>query len=117
MNASPNRSSYCDVESVFPRSRDSLNALRASGPHQANGERSARRGRRILIGAGRRVSQKRLEINGGAVQISDEHVTCFLGLVATAALTAAPAAQGAAPPAKPTIILVHGAFEDGSACT
>jgi pimeloyl-ACP methyl ester carboxylesterase len=42
-------------------------------------------------------------------------VMCFLGLVATAALAAAPAEQGAAPPAKPTIILVHGAFEDGSA--
>ena len=38
-------------------------------------------------------------------------VMCFLGLVATAALAAAPAGQGA----KPTIILVHGAFEDGSA--
>ncbi len=42
-------------------------------------------------------------------------VMCFLSLVATAALAAAPAEQGAAPPAKPTIILVHGAFEDGSA--
>jgi len=42
-------------------------------------------------------------------------VMCFLGFVATAALAAAPAEQGAAPPAKPTIILVHGAFEDGSA--
>jgi pimeloyl-ACP methyl ester carboxylesterase len=40
---------------------------------------------------------------------------CVLGLVATAALAAAPAEQGAAPSAKPTIILVHGAFEDGSA--
>ena len=37
-------------------------------------------------------------------------VMCVLGLVATAAL-AAPAEQGAAPSAKPTIILVHGAFE------
>jgi len=42
-------------------------------------------------------------------------VTCFLGLVATAALAAAATEQGAAPSAKPTIILVHGAFEDGSA--
>jgi pimeloyl-ACP methyl ester carboxylesterase len=42
-------------------------------------------------------------------------VMCFLGLVATAALAAAAAEQGVAPPAKPTIILVHGAFEDGSA--
>ena len=41
-------------------------------------------------------------------------VMCVLGLVTTAAL-AAPAEQGAAPSAKPTIILVHGAFEDGSA--
>ena len=41
-------------------------------------------------------------------------VICVLGLVATAALAAA-AEQGAAPSAKPTIILVHGAFEDGSA--
>ena len=41
-------------------------------------------------------------------------VMCVLGLVATAAL-AAPAEQGAASSAKPTIILVHGAFEDGSA--
>jgi len=43
-------------------------------------------------------------------------VTCFLGLVATAALTAAPADQGPATAgAGPTIVLVHGAFEDGSA--
>jgi pimeloyl-ACP methyl ester carboxylesterase len=42
-------------------------------------------------------------------------VMCFMALVATASLAAAPAEQGAAPPAKPTIILVHGAFEDGSA--
>jgi pimeloyl-ACP methyl ester carboxylesterase len=42
-------------------------------------------------------------------------IMCVLGLVATAALAAAPAEQGAAPPVKPTIILVHGAFEDGSA--
>jgi pimeloyl-ACP methyl ester carboxylesterase len=42
-------------------------------------------------------------------------VMCFLGLVATVALTAAPAEQGAAASTKPTIILVHGAFEDGSA--
>jgi pimeloyl-ACP methyl ester carboxylesterase len=40
---------------------------------------------------------------------------CFLGLVATSGLAAAPAEQGATPSAKPTIILVHGAFEDGSA--
>jgi hypothetical protein len=43
-------------------------------------------------------------------------VICFLGLVATATLAAAPAEQAAAPASgKPTIVLVHGAFEDGSA--
>src|SRR6185503_4095729 len=43
-------------------------------------------------------------------------VICFLGLVATAWLAAAPAEQAAAPASrKPTIVLVHGAFEDGSA--
>lgn len=42
-------------------------------------------------------------------------VMCFVGLVATAGLAAAPAGQDAAPvSAGPTIILVHGAFEDGS---
>jgi pimeloyl-ACP methyl ester carboxylesterase len=39
-----------------------------------------------------------------------------LSLVATAVIAAAPVEQGAAPAsAKPTIVLVHGAFEDGSA--
>ena len=42
-------------------------------------------------------------------------VMCALGLVTTAAFAAAPAQQDARPSAKPTIILVHGAFEDGSA--
>jgi pimeloyl-ACP methyl ester carboxylesterase len=43
-------------------------------------------------------------------------VTCLLGLVATTVISAAPAEQGATPAgAGPTIILVHGAFEDGSA--
>jgi pimeloyl-ACP methyl ester carboxylesterase len=40
---------------------------------------------------------------------------CGLALVATTALAAAPAEQSANMSAKPTIILVHGAFEDGSA--
>jgi pimeloyl-ACP methyl ester carboxylesterase len=40
----------------------------------------------------------------------------FLGLVATAVIAAAPVEQDAAPTsATPTIVLVHGAFEDGSA--
>jgi pimeloyl-ACP methyl ester carboxylesterase len=42
-------------------------------------------------------------------------VICVLGLVATTVLAATPAEQSASPSAKPTIILVHGAFEDGSA--
>ncbi len=42
--------------------------------------------------------------------------TCLIGLVATAALGAGPIEEGTAPGSvKPTIVLVHGAFEDGSA--
>ena len=42
-------------------------------------------------------------------------VMCFVSLIATAGLAAAPAERDAPGSARPTIILVHGAFEDGSA--